>query len=63
MAKKVGDKLPKDLLEAGAFEDPSTSSTVHDQVAGITITEHVRDHMKGIKPSQEEEEEADEEDE
>ncbi len=54
MGKMAGDKLPKDLIEAGVFEDPSTSSTVQDQVAGITIAEHVQDHLKGKRDSKEE---------
>ena len=54
MGKMVGDKLPKDLVKAGVFEDPSTSAVVQDQVARMTIGEHVKDHLKGERDSKEE---------
>ena len=64
MGKRAGDTLPKDLIDAGVFEDSSTSSAVHDQVAGMTIADHVHDHLKGMRDSKDEESgEEDDEDE
>ena len=61
LGKKTGDKLPRDLINAGVFEDPDTSSVVLDQVAGIRVTEHVQAHLDGERDSKEEEESEDEE--
>lgn len=54
MGKRAGDTLPKDLIAAGVFEDSSTSSAVHDQVAGMTLADHVHDHLKGKRDSKDE---------
>jgi HNH endonuclease len=51
MGKKTGDKLPKDLIDAGAFSDPDTGSIVYDEVAGIRITRLVQGHLDGIRDS------------
>ncbi|MCJ1455417.1 hypothetical protein MMC28_005772 [Mycoblastus sanguinarius] len=71
--KKTGDRLPKDLISAGVFEDPDTSSIVHDEVAGIRVAEYVQGHLDGVRETrkderrmegagEEEEEEEEEED-
>ena len=56
LGKKTGDRLPKDLISAGVFEDPDTSSTVHDEVAGIRISEHVQGHLDGVRDTEEDQE-------
>ena len=61
LGKKTGDRLPKDLVNAGVFEDPDTSSVVLDQVAGIRVTEHVQARLDGERDIKEEEESEDEE--
>ena len=57
LGKKTGDKLPRDLMDAGMFEDPETSSLVYDVVAGIRVTEHVQAHLDGERDSKEDEDE------
>ena len=47
LGKKTGDRLPKDLINDGSFEDPFTSSLVYDEVAGVRVTERVQDHLDG----------------
>ena len=56
LGKKTGDRLPKDLISAGVFEDPDTSSTVHDEVASIRVIEHVQGHLDGVRDTSEDEE-------
>ncbi|KAF6227153.1 hypothetical protein HO133_008595 [Letharia lupina] len=51
VGKKTGDRLPKDLVSAGIFEDPDTSSVVHDEVAGIRVAELVQGHLDGMRDS------------
>lgn len=66
LGEKTGDTLPADLIDAGAFEDPDTSSVVLDEVAGIRVVEHVQDHLSGardVKVDDKEEEEAEKEEE
>lgn len=47
LGKRTGDRIPQELIDAGTFDDPDTSSPVHDQIAGIKITEQVQDHLEG----------------
>lgn len=56
LGKKTGDKLPKDLIRSGAFEDPDTSSIVYDEVASIRLIEHVQDHLDGARDAKEDKE-------
>ena len=56
LGKKTGDRLPKDLINAGIFEDPDTSSIVYDEVAGIRVIEHVQGHLDGVRDIKEDEE-------
>ena len=56
LGKKMGDRLPKDLVSAGVFEDPDTSSIVHDEVAGIKVTELVQGHLDGVRDTKKDEE-------
>ena len=49
MGKKTGDKLPKNLIDAGVFSDPDTDSIVYDEVAGIRITRLVQGHLDGAR--------------
>ena len=56
LGKKTGDRLPKDLVSAGIFEDPDTSSIVHDEVAGIKVTELVQGHLDGVRDTKKDEE-------
>ena len=66
LGKMTGDRLPKDLISAGTFENPDTSNAVYDTVAGIRVTEAVRRHLGGERDpkkgedSDESEEEEDE---
>ena len=62
LGKKTGNKLPRDLMDAGMFEDPETSSLVYDVVAGIRVTEHVQAHLDGERDSKEDEDEDEDED-
>ncbi|KAL8903424.1 MAG: hypothetical protein Q9171_007408 [Xanthocarpia ochracea] len=62
IGRRTGDKLPNDLIEAGAFEDPDSSSKVADEVACIRVTEKIEDHLSGDRdPKSEDEDEDDEE--
>ena len=56
LVKKTGDRLPKDLVSAGIFEDPYTSCIVHDEVAGIKVTELVQGHVDGVRDTKKDEE-------
>ncbi len=49
MGKKTGNRLPRDLVSTGIFEDPDTSSVVLDEVAGIRVTGYVQDHLDGVR--------------
>lgn len=60
LAKKTGDKIPQDLIAAGVFEDPDTSSPVHDEVAGIKLAGHVQDYLDGLRDSKLDEEDTSE---
>ena len=60
IGKRLGDKLPKDLISAGTFEDPDTSSIVNDELAQIRVTEHVENHIQAAS-HQKEVEDCDEE--
>ncbi|KAL8912926.1 MAG: hypothetical protein Q9172_007394 [Xanthocarpia lactea] len=62
IGRRTGDKLPNDLIEAGAFEDLDSSSKVADEVACIRVTEKIEDHLSGDRdPKSEDEDEDDEE--
>ena len=65
LGKTTGDGLPRDLISAGAFEDPDTDNAVYDTVAGIRVTEAVRRHLDGERDPKkgEDSEEEDEEEE
>ena len=56
LGRKTGDRLPKDLVSAGIFEDSDTSSIVHDEVAGIRVTEHVQGHLDEVRDTKEDDE-------
>lgn len=60
LGKKTGDWLPKDLLNAGIFEDSDTSSIVHDEVMGIRVTWLVQGYLDGVRDTLEDEEGAEE---
>ena len=47
LAKMTGDRIPRDLIRAGAFEDPDSSSDVYDTVAGVRVAEVVQSHLDG----------------
>ena len=47
LGRRTGDTLPEDLMTAGGFDDPATSSVVYDEVAGIRVTETVQRHLEG----------------
>jgi HNH endonuclease len=49
IGKRIGDELPEDLIRAGTFQDPDSSSVVHDEVASIRCTELIRDHLEGAR--------------
>ncbi|MCJ1456924.1 hypothetical protein MMC28_007290 [Mycoblastus sanguinarius] len=53
--KKTGDRLPKDLISAGVFEDPDTSSIVHDEITGIRIAEYVQGYLDGVRDTKKDE--------
>ena len=64
LGKMTGDRLPQDLISAGAFEDVDTSNAVYDTVAGIRVTEAVRRHLGGERdPKQGEDSDESEEEE
>lgn len=56
LGKKTGDRLPKELISVGTFEDPDTSNVIYDEVAGIRVVENVRDHLDGVRDTKEDEE-------
>ena len=63
IGKRIGGGLPEDLVRAGTFEDPDSSSVVHDEVASIRCTELIRDHLerpRDVKVKDEEDEDEDE---
>ena len=43
----TGDRLPQDLISAGAFEDPDTSSDVYDTIAGVRVAEVIQKYIDG----------------
>ncbi len=45
MAKRTGDKLPQNLLDAGVFSDPDTDNPVRNEIAGIRISRLVQQHV------------------
>ena len=47
LGNMTGDRLPPDMMNAGAFEDPDSSSAVYDTVASIRVTEAVQRHLGG----------------
>jgi hypothetical protein len=49
MGKRIGDTLPQELISAGAFEDPDTSSVVLDEVAGIRVGDDVQNYLDGAR--------------
>lgn len=63
LGKKTGDRLPKDLVSAGSFDDPDTSSVVWDEVASIRIVQNVQEHLDGSRDAKEEGEKSTESDE
>ena len=68
LGKMTGDRLPQELMEAGTFEESETNNAVYDAIAGIRVTETVKDHLDGVRdPKQgedsEDSEEEDDEDE
>lgn len=63
LGKRTGDKLPKDFIESGMFEDPDTSSIVNDEVAATRISKHIFDHLDGERDIKEKCEDDDDDDE
>lgn len=63
LGKRTGDRLPKDLVSAGSFDNPDTSSVVWDEVASIRIVQNVQEHLDGSRDAKEEDEESTESDE
>ena len=63
LGKRTGDRLPQDLISAGAFEDPDTSNAVYDTIAGVRVTETVQRYLDGERDPREGEEEDEEEEE
>ena len=66
LAKMTGDRLPQDLMRAGAFEDPDTSSDVYDAIASERVAELLQNHRDGerdCKKGEDSDESSDEEDE
>lgn len=61
LGKSTGDRLPQDLMAAGSFEDPETSSSLHDEMAGMEVIEHVQNHLDGIRDDKLKEDESEEE--
>ena len=59
LGKKTGDKLPKDLINIGSFEDPFTSSPLHDEIAGIRVAARVQDHLDGERDAKGDEKDSD----
>ena len=50
------------VISAGTFEDPDTSSVVHDEVAGIRISQQVQEYLDGARDTKEDDEEQEQED-
>ena len=63
LGRRIGDTLPEDLITAGAFDDPGTSSDVYDKVAGIRVTETVQRHLEGERDPKESNDSDDEDEE
>ena len=41
LGKMTGDRLPQDLISAGAFEDLDTSNDVYDTIVGVRVAEFI----------------------
>ncbi|KAL8644093.1 MAG: hypothetical protein Q9226_007938 [Calogaya cf. arnoldii] len=64
LGKRTGDKLPQDLISAGVFEDPKSSSPVADEVSATRVTEYAQGHLEGKRdPKGDDDEEDDDDDE
>ena len=61
LAKRVGDELPADLMEAGEFEDADSASRVRDQVGQVALPMLVKNYVEGERV-EDEDENGDEED-
>lgn len=62
LGKRVGDKIPRSLMDAGVFEDPETSSKILDEVAATRVIELVKDHLVGQRDREESEDKSGESD-
>lgn len=47
VGEMTGDRLPRDLIDAGGFVDSDTSNAVYDTIAGIRVTEVMQGHLGG----------------
>ena len=63
LGRRTGDRLSRDLMSAGTFEDPGTSNVIYDAIAAIRVTETVQRHLDGERDPKEGTEEEDEEEE
>lgn len=45
LGKRTGDRISASLINTGISDDPSSSSVVADEFAGIKIAETVQDHL------------------
>ena len=45
LGQLTGDRLPQDLIKAGAFEESETNNVVYGIIAGIRVTETVQGHL------------------
>ena len=52
----AGHRLSEDFVNAGIFEDQAANSLINSEVSSIRVTEHVRDHLDGVRHTKEEEE-------
>lgn len=49
IASRVKDTLLKNLIEAGVFDDPDTSSIVRDEVASIRFSTDLENHLDIVR--------------
>lgn len=54
LGRRIGDKLPKDLLNAGGFDDPDTSSRVTDELSALRVRRNMESHLDGARDPPEE---------
>lgn len=57
LAEKIGDKLPKGLIELGTFEDPDTSSKAADEIAALRVGANIKGHLSGQRDEKDNDEE------